>query len=102
MLEVDQNTVVSQQSPDGSDALLVIDMQKDFIQNSSSGVFLPAGFLCASFVPYAVNCARKSNVPVIWVVREHEPSGEHHHRSQYACRFLIYYFCFYAVIPCRK
>jgi nicotinamidase-related amidase len=61
-------------SPDGC-ALLVIDMQNDFVINENSPVFIKGGKECIPYVSHVVECARKANVPVIWVVREHEPSG---------------------------
>jgi len=55
-------------------ALLCIDMQNDFC--------LPDAILCVKGamgclpkVMEAVNKARSKKVPVIWVVREHHPSG---------------------------
>jgi nicotinamidase-related amidase len=65
---------MAQKSPDGS-VLLVIDMQNDFIFNESSPVYIEGSVLCLPSVVWAVQCARENNVPVIWVVREHEPSG---------------------------
>ncbi|XP_010249653.1 PREDICTED: probable inactive nicotinamidase At3g16190 isoform X2 [Nelumbo nucifera] len=57
-----------------STALLVIDMQKDFI--------LPGGLMQVAggqaIVPSvvkAVEVARQRDIPVIWVVREHDPMG---------------------------
>jgi len=66
---------MSHQTPDGS-VLLVIDMQSDFVMNAASPVFIEDAYLCVPSVAWAVKCARESKVPVIWVVREHEPSGE--------------------------
>ncbi|KAL7152461.1 hypothetical protein ABFS83_04G098600 [Erythranthe nasuta] len=55
-------------------AFLVIDMQKDFI--SPGGVMHVKAF--EDVVPNvikAVEVARNRNVPIIWVVREHDPLG---------------------------
>lgn len=59
----------------GKTALLVVDMQNDFC--------LPDGKLCVGGamkclpnVIEAVNIARSHQIPVIWVVREHDVSGK--------------------------
>ncbi|VFQ90432.1 unnamed protein product [Cuscuta campestris] len=68
------NTPISDTGKWRSTALLVIDMQNDFI--------LPGGPLCVrggeAIVPgviKAVEVARSRGMPIIWVVREHDPSG---------------------------
>ncbi|OAY80574.1 putative inactive nicotinamidase [Ananas comosus] len=57
-------------------AMLVIDMQKDFILPEMESPVLVAGAkeIVAS-VATAVACARGRGVSVIWVVREHDPLG---------------------------
>ncbi|XP_031090463.1 probable inactive nicotinamidase At3g16190 isoform X2 [Ipomoea triloba] len=57
-----------------STALLVIDMQNDFILPSSP-IHLRGGQAIVPNVIKAVEVARKRGIPVIWVVREHDPSG---------------------------
>lgn len=88
---------MSYQTPDGS-VLLVIDMQNDFITNFESPVFIEGAILCLPSIVWAVKCARESKIPVIWVVREHEPSGElNQHRSQ--SRNQVYSFQINSLFP---
>lgn len=55
-------------------ALLVIDMQKDFIL-AGSPVFVAGGAAIVPSVVKAVEIARQRGMLVIWVVREHDPLG---------------------------
>ncbi|XP_023548755.1 probable inactive nicotinamidase At3g16190 [Cucurbita pepo subsp. pepo] len=55
-------------------ALLVIDMQKDFIDEGSPFA-IPGARAILPSVYRAVEIARKRGVFVIWVVREHDPEG---------------------------
>ena len=54
--------------------LLCIDMQRDFLEPGSP-LCVKEGLACLPKVIQAVDVARKSKVPVIWVIREHHPSG---------------------------
>ncbi|KAJ9521943.1 hypothetical protein QJQ45_024815, partial [Haematococcus lacustris] len=55
-------------------ALIVIDMQNDFASPASP--LCVAGALdCLPFVQQSVDAARRNDIPLIWVVREHDPSG---------------------------
>jgi nicotinamidase-related amidase len=58
---------------DGS-ALVVIDMQRDFI-DSGAPLCVKGGAACVPLVQQAVAAARAAGVPVLWVVREHDASG---------------------------
>ncbi|KAK4413857.1 putative inactive nicotinamidase [Sesamum alatum] len=53
-------------------ALLVIDMQKDFIYGP---MHVKGGEAIVPNVIKAVEVARSRSIPVIWVVREHDPLG---------------------------
>lgn len=56
-------------------ALIVIDVQNDFcFPESPLGV--KGALACLPNVHTAVDAARENGVPVIWVVREHHPSGK--------------------------
>ncbi|GER45003.1 peroxyureidoacrylate/ ureidoacrylateamidohydrolase RutB [Striga asiatica] len=55
-------------------ALLVLDMQKDFI-SPASPVHLKSGESIVPNVIKAVELARNRDIPVIWVVREHDSLG---------------------------
>lgn len=55
-------------------ALLVVDMQNDFLLPTSS-VCVKDGMACLPRVIDAVNEARECGIPVIWVVRGHHDSG---------------------------
>ncbi|GFQ07282.1 probable inactive nicotinamidase at3g16190 [Phtheirospermum japonicum] len=55
-------------------ALLVLDMQKDFIL-ASSPVHLKGGEAIVPNVIKTVEVARNRSIPIIWVVREHDPLG---------------------------
>ncbi|CAK8574658.1 unnamed protein product [Lathyrus sativus] len=55
-------------------ALLVIDMQKDFIEDGSP-MLVQGGKDIVPNVIKAVEVARKRGILVVWVVREHDPLG---------------------------
>lgn len=55
-------------------ALLVIDMQNDFCLPGAV-LCVQGAMQCLPQVIKAVELARQHKVPVIWVVREHHPSG---------------------------
>ncbi|GMN37188.1 hypothetical protein TIFTF001_006616 [Ficus carica] len=55
-------------------ALLVIDMQKDFIDEDGL-LRVNGGKAIVPNVIKAVQVARQRGIPVIWVVREHDPQG---------------------------
>lgn len=55
-------------------ALLVIDMQKDFIVKEGS-MRVDGGLAIVPNVIEAVEVARRRGILVIWVVREHDPMG---------------------------
>ncbi|KAL3618300.1 hypothetical protein CASFOL_038621 [Castilleja foliolosa] len=55
-------------------ALLVIDMQKDFILPGAP-MNVKGGESVVPNVIKAVEVARSRNIPIIWVVREHDPLG---------------------------
>ncbi|XP_011080698.1 probable inactive nicotinamidase At3g16190 [Sesamum indicum] len=55
-------------------ALLVIDMQKDFILPGGP-MHVKGGEAIVPSVIKAVEVARSRSIPVIWVVREHDPLG---------------------------
>ncbi|XP_047332563.1 probable inactive nicotinamidase At3g16190 [Impatiens glandulifera] len=57
-----------------SSALLVIDMQKDFILPGSL-LLVNGGLAIAPNVIKAVEVARQRGMLIIWVVREHDPFG---------------------------
>jgi nicotinamidase-related amidase len=56
-------------------ALLVVDMQNDFCQEGKP-LFVAGAPAIFDAVRESVDVARAKGVPVIWVVREHHPSGE--------------------------
>ncbi|KAK3156595.1 hypothetical protein QOZ80_2AG0109300 [Eleusine coracana subsp. coracana] len=56
-------------------AMLVIDMQKEFVDPNMSRLALPAGKAILSVVTEAVALARERGIFVVWVVREHDPAG---------------------------
>ncbi|XP_051119314.1 probable inactive nicotinamidase At3g16190 [Andrographis paniculata] len=55
-------------------ALLVIDMQKDFILPDAP-VSVKGGKSIVPNVVRAVEVARSRKIPIVWVVREHDPLG---------------------------
>ncbi|KAG8388345.1 hypothetical protein BUALT_Bualt02G0116000 [Buddleja alternifolia] len=55
-------------------ALLVIDMQKDFILPGGP-MYVKGGEAIVPNVAKAVEVARSRCIPIIWVVREHDPLG---------------------------
>ncbi|KAI3411549.1 Isochorismatase domain-containing protein, partial [Psidium guajava] len=55
-------------------ALLVIDMQKDFIEEGSV-TWVEGGKAVVPNVIEAVEFARRRGILVVWVVREHDPQG---------------------------
>nr|GMD35491.1 probable inactive nicotinamidase At3g16190 isoform X1 [Ipomoea batatas] len=55
-------------------ALLVIDMQNDFILPGGP-MHVAGGQVIVPNVIKAVEVARNRGIPIIWVVREHDPSG---------------------------
>ncbi len=55
-------------------ALVVIDMQLDFLAPESP-LCVKGGLACLPQVQQAVQLAREHSLPVFWVVREHHPSG---------------------------
>jgi nicotinamidase-related amidase len=56
-------------------ALLVVDMQNDFCVPGGP-LFVPGAPAIFDAVREAVDVARSKGVHVVWVVREHHPSGE--------------------------
>ncbi|TKY64470.1 inactive nicotinamidase [Spatholobus suberectus] len=69
-------------------ALLVIDMQKDFIEDWSSVALKGAKDIVPNVIR-AVEVARQRGILVVWVVRENEPLGRdvelfrrHHYRAE--------------------
>ncbi|XP_020192027.1 probable inactive nicotinamidase At3g16190 [Aegilops tauschii subsp. strangulata] len=57
-------------------AMLVIDMQKDFVDPAmGSPVLVAGGEAVVPAVAEAVAVARERGIFVVWVVREHDPSG---------------------------
>jgi nicotinamidase-related amidase len=56
-------------------AMLVIDMQKDFVDPATSSAALLAGEAILPTVTAAVAVARQRGIFIVWVVREHDPSG---------------------------
>ncbi|KAG2729031.1 hypothetical protein I3760_01G231600 [Carya illinoinensis] len=67
-------------------ALLVIDMQKDFIHEDGL-MLVNGGRAIVPNVTKAVQVARERGILVVWVVREHDPLGrdvEHFRRHLYA------------------
>ncbi|OWM76493.1 hypothetical protein CDL15_Pgr005457 [Punica granatum] len=56
-------------------ALLVIDMQKDFVEEEDSPMRVNGGEAIVPNVIEAVEVARRRGILVIWVVREHDPLG---------------------------
>ncbi|KAF8027573.1 hypothetical protein BT93_E0475 [Corymbia citriodora subsp. variegata] len=55
-------------------ALLVIDMQKDFVEDGSV-MWVKGGKAIVPNVMEAVELARRRGILVVWVVREHDPQG---------------------------
>jgi nicotinamidase-related amidase len=55
-------------------ALLVIDMQNDFLLPDAP-LCVANGMKCLPYVQQAVAAARRLGILVVWVIREHEPSG---------------------------
>ncbi|PKA59059.1 hypothetical protein AXF42_Ash001152 [Apostasia shenzhenica] len=55
-------------------AMLVIDMQNDFILPEGP-MYVAGGKAIVPAVIHAVSVARDRGIPVIWVVREHDPFG---------------------------
>ena len=58
----------------GNEALLVIDMQRDFCDEGAP-LCVAGAMDCLPRVEDAVRHARSRNVPVVWIVREHHPTG---------------------------
>ena len=56
-------------------ALLVIDVQGDFCHKNAPA-YVNGAAAALPKVRQAIDSARKSGVPVIWVVREHDASGK--------------------------
>uniref|UniRef100_A0A0D3F3K7 Isochorismatase-like domain-containing protein n=1 Tax=Oryza barthii TaxID=65489 RepID=A0A0D3F3K7_9ORYZ len=57
-------------------AMLVIDMQKDFVDPAMrSPMLVDGGQAVVPTVAEAVAVARERGIYVVWVVREHDPSG---------------------------
>ena len=56
-------------------ALLIVDMQRDFCLPGRTLIVAGAPAIFDN-VRESVEVARSKGVPVIWVVREHHPSGE--------------------------
>ncbi|KAG2657760.1 probable inactive nicotinamidase At3g16190 isoform X1 [Panicum virgatum] len=57
-------------------AMLVIDMQKEFVDPAMSSLaFLAGGEAILPAVTQAVELARERGIFVVWVVREHDPDG---------------------------
>jgi len=57
-------------------AMLVLDMQKDFVDPAmGSPTLLPGGEAVTRTVTEAVAVARERGIFVVWVVREHDPAG---------------------------
>ena len=59
----------------GEQALIVIDVQNDFCLPDAV-LCVKGAMRCIPNVVAAVDAARSHGVPVVWVVREHDPSGE--------------------------
>ncbi len=58
----------------GNEALLVIDMQRDFCDEGSP-LCVAGAMDCLPQVEDAVRHARSRNIPVVWIVREHHATG---------------------------
>ncbi len=56
------------------EVLICIDMQNDFC-DASSPLCVAGAMGCLPKVKEAIEIARAKSLPVIWVIREHEPSG---------------------------
>nr|CAB3446456.1 unnamed protein product [Digitaria exilis]CAB3449590.1 unnamed protein product [Digitaria exilis] len=56
-------------------AMLVIDMQKEFVDPATSSLALLAGKAILPAVTEAVEHARGRGIFVVWVVREHDSDG---------------------------
>ncbi|CAN6243911.1 unnamed protein product [Urochloa humidicola] len=57
-------------------AMLVIDMQKEFVDPAmGSPAFLAGGEAILPTVTQAVELARQRGIFIVWVVREHDPAG---------------------------
>ncbi|CAL4970015.1 unnamed protein product [Urochloa decumbens] len=57
-------------------AMLVIDMQKEFVDPAMNSLtFLAGGEVILPAVTQAVKLARERSIFVVWVVREHDPAG---------------------------
>lgn len=56
-------------------ALVVIDMQNDFCLPNAI-LCVKGAMGCLPHVIEAVETARSFNIPIIWVIREHHPSGK--------------------------
>ena len=65
----------------GADALLVVDMQRDFCLPGRP-LFVAGAPAIFDNVRESVEVARSKGVPVIWVVREHHPSGRRRRRRR--------------------
>lgn len=72
-------------------ALVVIDMQNDFCLPESA-LCVKGALGCLSHVINAVDKARKAKVPVIWVIREHHPSGQSRPPPSVAATFLTHFY----------
>ncbi|KAG2453927.1 hypothetical protein HYH02_002130 [Chlamydomonas schloesseri] len=59
---------------DPDTAIICIDMQNDFLLPSSP-LCVKCGMACLPKVQDALAAARAKSLPVIWVIREHDPSG---------------------------
>ncbi|KAG2434110.1 hypothetical protein HXX76_007837 [Chlamydomonas incerta] len=55
-------------------AVICIDMQNDFLLPSSP-LCVKCGIACLPRVQDAIVAARAKSLPIIWVIREHDPSG---------------------------
>ena len=55
-------------------ALLVIDAQKGFFDHDSS-LCVRGAPTCLSGIRTAIDVARNTDTPVVWIVREHDPTG---------------------------
>ena len=59
----------------GATALLCVDMQRDFCVPDAV-LCVKGAMACLDRVIEAVDIARGNKIPVIWVIREHHPSGK--------------------------
>lgn len=55
-------------------ALICIDMQNDFLLTSSP-LCVKCGLACLPHVQEAIAAARAKSLPIVWIIREHDPSG---------------------------